>query len=172
MKNQYFFVTLLVLLLVSSTLVTQNVTPPNPAPDNPPPRKAEADKLKAAADASSPERCTESCLDAARVLAELSNDYFTLGNVDEGHAAMKEAGRLAEKAGDASVSSKKRRKQTEITLRKLEKRISDIEQTLNFEDRPAVHEIVARLDKTRSDILMSMFDMPKKELGPEKEKQR
>ena len=161
-------VMLLGLLLCSGTSLAQDSAPPNP-----PARKAEADRLKAAADASSPERCTESCLDAARALAELSNDYFTLGNVDEGHAAMKEAGRLAQKGGDASVSSKKRRKQTEITLRKLEKRISDIEQTLNFEDRPAVHEIVTRLDKTRSDILMSMFDMPKKELGPEKkEKER
>jgi predicted MarR family transcription regulator len=75
---------------------------------------------------------------------------------------------LAQKAGDSSVTSKKRRKQTEIGLRKLEKRIADIAQTLNFEDRPAVQDIVKHIDKVRSDILMSMFDMPKKELGPEK----
>jgi hypothetical protein len=130
--------------------------------------KADANKLKAAADATDGERCTEVCLDAARKLAELSNDYFTLGNVQEGHAAMKDSGRLAEKAGGSSVTSKKRRKQTEIGLRKLEKRISDIAQTLNFEDRPAVQDIVKHIDKVRSDILMSMFDMPKKELGPDK----
>ena len=130
--------------------------------------KTEADRLKAAADATDGERCTELCVDAARQLAELSNDYFTIGNVKEAHAAMSDAGRLAVKAGNASVTSKKRRKQTEIALRKVEKRISDIEQTLNFEDRPPVHDIVKRIDKVRSDILMSMFDMPKKELGPEK----
>jgi hypothetical protein len=130
--------------------------------------KAEAEKLKAAADATNGERCTELCVDAARQLAELSNDYFTIGNVEQAHATMKDAGRLAEKAGGSSVTSKKRRKQTEIALRKLEKRISDIAQTLNFEDRPPLEEIVKHIDKVRSDILMSMFDMPKKELGPEK----
>lgn len=130
--------------------------------------KAEADRLKAAADATDGERCTELCVDAARQLAELSNDYFTTGDVKNAHAAMSDAGRLAEKAGNASVTSKKRRKQTEIALRKVEKRISDIEQTLNFEDRPPIRDIVKRIDKVRSDILMSMFDMPKKELGPDK----
>jgi hypothetical protein len=130
--------------------------------------KAEAERLRTAADAINGERCTELCLDAAKQLAELSNDYFTVGNVQEGHAAMRDSGRLAQKAGDSSVTSKKRRKQTEIGLRKLEKRIADIAQTLNFEDRPAVQDIVKHIDKVRSDILMSMFDMPKKELGPEK----
>lgn len=130
--------------------------------------KGEAERLRAAADATGGERCTELCVDAARQLAELSNDYFTIGYVELAQAAMKDAGRLAEKAGSSSVASKKRRKQTEIALRKLEKRISDIAQTLNFEDRPPVEEIVKRIDKVRSDILMSMFDMPKKELGPQK----
>jgi hypothetical protein len=159
----------LIFALVGPSLLASLSLGQDPAP---PPElqahKAEADRLKAAADATSAERCTEVCVDAARQLAELSNDYFTAGNVEDAHAAMKEAGRLAERAGDSSVTSKKRRKQTEIALRKLEKRISDIGQTLNFEDRPPVQEIVKHIDKVRSDILMSMFDMPKKELGPEK----
>ncbi len=134
--------------------------------------KAEAEKLRAAADATNTDRCAELCVDAAHQLAELSNDYFTIGKVEEAHAAMKDAGRLALKAGNTSVATRKRRKQTEIALRKLEKRISDIEQTLNFEDRPPVHEIVKNIDKVRSDILMSMFDMPKKELGPSKPEEK
>jgi hypothetical protein len=154
------------LLLLALAFVCSHSYAQDPNAPNLDAHKAEADKLRAAADASNPDRCTELCVDAAKQLAELSNDYFTVGKVDEAHAAMKDAGRLAEKAGQASVSSKKRRKQTEIALRKLEKRISDIEQTLNFEDRPPIHDIVKRIDKLRSDILMSMFDMPKKELGP------
>jgi hypothetical protein len=150
------------LLLASASLAQDPSAPELQA------HKAEAERLRAAADASNGERCTELCVDAARQLAELSNDYFTTGDVQDAHTAMKDAGRLALKAGDSSVTSKKRRKQTEISLRKLEKRISDIAQTLNFEDRPPIQEIVKSIDKVRSDILMSMFDMPKKELGPEK----
>lgn len=162
----------LIFSILSAYLLATASLAQNPSAPELQTHKAEAEKLRAAADASNGERCTELCVDAARQLAELSNDYFTTGNVQEAHAAMKDAGRLALKAGDASVNSKKRRKQTEISLRKLEKRISDIAQTLNFEDRPPIQEIVKSIDKVRSDILMSMFDMPKKELGPDTPKEK
>lgn len=133
--------------------------------------KADADQAVARAQAANPKDCTRDCLEAARKLVELSNQYFTAGNVQEAHAAMDNAGRLAVKAGQASVDTKKRRKDTEIGLRKLQKRISDIEQTLDVDDRPTVHQIAVNISKARSDILMSMFDQPRKELGPdEKEK--
>lgn len=156
---------LLFLIGLHSNVVAQDSTSDIQA------RKSESEKLKTEAEASDPEKCTDRCLKAARSLAELSNDYFTAGNVQDAHAAMKEAGRLAVKAGTSSLTARKKRKQTEIGLRKLEKRISDIEETLNFEDRPAVHNIVKQIDKVRSDILMSMFET-KKELGPDqKEKE-
>ncbi len=142
-----------------------------PKPEDIQALKAEADQAVARAQAAGPKDCTKDCLDAARKLVELSNEYFTAGNVQEAHAAMDNAGRFAVKAGQASVDTKKRRKDTEIGLRKLQKRISDIEQTLDVDDRPSVHQIAVNISKTRSDILMSMFDQPRKELGPdEKEK--
>lgn len=151
-----------VLLFLAMTAVAQ-------APQaNPDTHKAEAEKLKMAAEAAPEDRCVDLCLDAAKRFVDLSDEYFTAGNVQEAQATMQEAARLAEKAGNASIDKKKKRKQTEIGLRKLEKRISDIEQSLNFEDRPAVHEVGARIGKLRSQILMSMFDMPGKELGPGK----
>ena len=135
--------------------------------DEIPKLKADADKARAEAEASSAKDCTKDCLEAARKLVELSDAYFTAGNAKDGHAAMHDAGDYALRAGKAVIETKKRRKDTEIGLRKLQKRIHDIEETLNFEDRPPVNQILAGINKSRSDILMSMFDMPKKELGPE-----
>ncbi|MDT8066577.1 MAG: hypothetical protein ROO76_00265 [Terriglobia bacterium] len=128
--------------------------------------KAEADKAVARAETANPKDCTKDCLEAARRLVDLSDQYFTLGNVQDAHTAMNNAGRFALKAGHDSLQTKKRRKETEIGLRKLQWRISQIEETLNFDDRPSVHKIVNSISRTRSDILMSMFDQPKKELGP------
>jgi hypothetical protein len=128
--------------------------------------KAHADKAVARAEAAAPRDCTKDCLEAARRLVDLSDQYFTLGNVQDAHTAMNNAGRFALKAGRDSIQTKKRRKDTEIGLRKLQWRISQIEETLNFDDRASVHQIVTSISKTRSDILMSMFDQPKKELGP------
>src|SRR6476660_2899547 len=107
MKPKRLISAILGALLLSGYLFAQD---PASAP-NLQAHKAEAEKLKAAADATNGERCTELCVDAARQLAELSNDYFTAGNVEQAHAAMKDAGRLAERAGGSSVTSKKRRKQ-------------------------------------------------------------
>ncbi len=129
--------------------------------------KSAADQAVARAKAANPKDCTRDCLEAARKLVDLSDQYFTVGNVKDGHAAMDEAGRLALRAGQASIQTNKRRKDTEIGLRKLQKRVSDIEQTLDIDDRPAVHQVAVNISKARSDILMSMFDQPKKELGPE-----
>lgn len=128
--------------------------------------KTDAEQAVARAQAADSKDCTKECLEAARRLIELSDQYFTMGNVKDGHTAMDDAGRFAVKAGRAAVDTKKRRKDTEIGLRKLQKRVSDIEETLNFDDRASVHEIVTSISKARSDILMSLFDMPKKELGP------
>jgi hypothetical protein len=129
--------------------------------------KAEADKAVARAQAANPKDCTKECLEAAHRLVDLANQYFTAGNANDGHTAINQAGQFALKAGRDAIDTKKRRKDTEIGLRKLQKRISEIEQTLDVDDRPTVHQVAANISKTRSDILMSMFDQPKKELGPE-----
>lgn len=129
--------------------------------------KADADKAVAKAQAANPKDCTKDCLEAARKLVDLADQYFTAGNAKDAHTTMDQAGQFALKAGRDSIDTKKRRKDVEIGLRKLQRRISEIEETLNFDDRAPVHNIVTSISKTRSDILMSMFDMPKKELGPE-----
>ncbi len=129
--------------------------------------KAETEQAVAKAQAANPKDCTKDCLEAARKLVELADQYFTAGNAKDAHAAMDQAGQFALKAGRDSIETRKRRKDVEIGLRKLQRRISEIEESLNFDDRAPVHKIVTSISKTRSDILMSMFDMPKKELGPQ-----
>jgi hypothetical protein len=133
--------------------------------------KAEADKAVAKAQAANPKDCTKDCLEAARKLVDLADQYFVAGNARDAHATMDQAGQFALKAGRDSIETKKRRKDTEIGLRKLQRRISEIEESLNFDDRPSVHQVVSNISKTRSDILMSMFDEPKKELGPPADKE-
>ena len=133
--------------------------------------KAETDKAVARAQAANPKDCTKDCLEAARKLVDLADQYFVSGNVKEAHATMDQAGQFAQKAGRDSIETRKRRKDTEIGLRKLERRISEIEETLDVDDRASVHQIVSNISKTRSDILMSMFDEPKKELGPPADKE-
>ncbi len=133
--------------------------------------EAEVNHAKQVADSTAhTTECTKSCLEAARLLAEFSDQYYTDGNVELGLKTMQSAADYANKAGQASIQARKHQKNTEIGLRKLEKRIDEIRQSLNVEDRPPIEEIVKQIDKLRSDILLSLFGSPKKELGPEEKK--
>ncbi len=133
--------------------------------------EADVNHAKQVADATAnTTECTKTCVDAAKILAEYADQFYTDGDVEMGLKTMQSAAEYAEKAGNASIQAHKHQKNTEIALRKLEIRIDQIEKSLNVEDRPPVQAIVKRLDKLRSDILLSMFGSPKKELGPEEKK--
>lgn len=143
--------------------------PTAPTPDA---QQLEAERLRASAEASTGEACTEVCLDAARKLAELANQNFVDGHVDVAQAYMQDAGKYAEKAGRESIRTRKRQKKTEIGLRRLTKRMQDIEQTLNFEDRPPVKQVMNSVESVRSDLLSSMFGNPKKTFEQPDEKKK
>lgn len=127
------------------------------------PMKSEAaekptlEQLRARADSARGEECAEVCLKTAQELAELSNQLFTEGAPDKAHAAMEDAVRYAKRAAEGSLQSRKRQKKTEIALRKLARRITDIGQTLAVDDRPALDEAVDVIEQLRTELLTSMF---------------
>jgi hypothetical protein len=97
------------------------------------------------------------CARLAREKVELANQYFTDGKVDEGHAAVRDAVAYAEKAGDAARSSKKKLKQTEMSIGKTARRLNDIGKTLSVDDRPAVEQAVKQLEHIQDQLLDAMF---------------
>lgn len=122
-------------------------------------KQRSAAELRALADGATGEQCVRICMDAARAVLEESNNFYTAGDVDKGLASMKDAAHYAQKATEQSIHSRKKQKQTEIGLRKLSKRIIDVKDTLNFEDKPPVLEIVYSVDKLRVRMLAAMFDL-------------
>jgi hypothetical protein len=158
---------LLILTLVAVTALAEKKPPTTEA------LQAEAQRLKIAADAATGERCAEVCLQAAVQLTELSNRNFTEGHVAAAHANMADAGRYAIKAAYESMESHKRQKKTEIGLRKLTARMKDIMQTLDFDDRPPIRQVMNSIEKARTDLLSSMFGNPKKSFEqPESKKEK
>jgi 3-dehydroquinate dehydratase len=125
------------------------------------PDKPSLQTLRARADGAQGQDCAEVCLDAAQALVEDSNQQFTDGKPDLGHQEMKDAVDYAVKATRGSIQSNKRQKKTEIGLRKLSRRMTDIRQTLAIDDRPPVDELIKIVEKMRTDLLMSMFDEKK-----------
>lgn len=115
-------------------------------------------ELRARADAAQGQYCAEVCVEAAAALVEDADKQFTDGNPELGHQEMKDAVAYAEKATKGSIQSNKRQKKTEIGLRKLSRRMTDIRQTLAADDRPPVDELIKSVEKMRTQLLMSMFE--------------
>lgn len=97
------------------------------------------------------------CARVAQEEVELADHHFIDGNVDEGHAAVREAVAYAHKASDAARGSKKKLKQTEMSIGKTARRLGDIGRTLALDDRPAVEQAVKELEHIQDQLLDAMF---------------
>jgi hypothetical protein len=102
------------------------------------------------------------CLEIAARQVEAANKDFTDGNTEAAHAAVEEVALYAEKARDAAVASGRRLKDSEISARKMARRLTDIKRTVAFEDQPAMEKAVRRLEDVRTDLLAQMFSKDKK----------
>ncbi|HZQ90916.1 MAG TPA: hypothetical protein VFA60_03900 [Terriglobales bacterium] len=115
------------------------------------------EKLKQRAEAATGGTRARLFVEVARLEIEEANQHFTDGDVDKAHARVKDAVTDAEKGADAARISGKRLKDTEIDLRKLQRRTEDIRRSLALEDRPALQSMVERLEALRQQLLDKMF---------------
>ncbi len=96
-------------------------------------------------------------MEYAHRLLEDSNALFTDGSADKAQEEIREVVDYARIGAHAAISSGKRQKQTEISLRELGKRMHDIGDTLAFEDRGPLRQAYDEIEQVRSDLLTKMF---------------
>ena len=113
--------------------------------------------LKARADAAQGGERVALCLEYAHRELEQSNTLYTDGDVEKAEAGIQEVVAYSRKATETATGSNKRLKQTEIELRKIKNRMSDIGQSLNIDDRPPVEQAVKELEQLRASLLAKMF---------------
>ena len=113
--------------------------------------------LKAHADSATGSEQAKLCLEYAhRQLAD-ADRLFNEGDVEKGQAEIREVVEYAHKAANAASASGKHLKETEIDLRKLEKRMHDIGESLAFEDRDPVRQAVDEIEQIRSQLMIRMW---------------
>lgn len=122
------------------------------------PAKTESlDNLKARADDAHGAEQAKLCVRYAQRELEHANDLYTQGDVDKGLASVRSVMEYVRKGTNAATSSGKRLKQTEIELRMLEKRMGDIAESLNLDDRPPLRKAADEIDQLRTRLLIAMF---------------
>jgi len=119
------------------------------------------EQLIARAESARPEDRPALYLEIARQKAETADEFYRTGNADAGNATLHEVVTFSKKATDASISTGKRLKNTEITLRKMVEKFRDVKRTVAFEDQAPIQQTMDELEKMRTDLLSAMFGKKK-----------
>jgi 5-bromo-4-chloroindolyl phosphate hydrolysis protein len=114
------------------------------------------DQLKTRAAASDKSKQAELYVDLARRQLESANDLYN-ANTDQARELFVASADSAELASKASIASNHKLKQTEIKLRELSHRMSDIRKTWAFEDRAPLDPAIQRVEVARTNLLDRMF---------------
>lgn len=115
------------------------------------------EQLKSRAEALRPSDQVKLFVEIAKRQYIAAADFYEMGDAEAGKAAVEEVASYCERAGTAAQSSGKHLKHVEIRVRDLERKLQALERRVSFDDREPLKAAVERLEKTRSDLLSTMF---------------
>ena len=115
------------------------------------------EQLKARAEQAGQADQAKLFIEIARRQLKEADKLYESGHLEAARALVAEIATYSERAGEAARSSGKRLKDTEVSIRKMSKRLSDMRRALTFEERPPLDQAVERMEKVRTDLLTQMF---------------
>jgi|SRR5580658_5285526 hypothetical protein len=93
---------------------------------------------------------------AERQLTE-ADKLYAAAESEKGQADLSDVTAYSELARDYAIRSHKHEKQTEIAVRGMIRKLSDLLHTLPHDERAPVQDAVGRLQRVRDDLLLAMF---------------
>ena len=115
------------------------------------------DGLKAKLSSTSIGERPKLCLQIAeKQMAETSKLYAATQD-EEAQPALTDVVAYSELARDYAIQSNKHQKQTEIAVREMTRKLSEILHTLGREEQGPVKDAISRLQRVRDDLLAAMF---------------
>jgi hypothetical protein len=93
---------------------------------------------------------------AERQLAEADKLYST-ADVEQAQTKLTDVVAYSELARDYSIQSHKYQKQTEIAVRVMTRKLTEVMHALGRDDQAPVQAAITRLQRVRDDLLASMF---------------
>jgi hypothetical protein len=97
------------------------------------------------------------CLQIAeRRLAETSSLYAA-ADYEKAQPSLTDVVSFSELARDYSIQSRKHQKQTEIAVRGMTRKLTDLMHSLPHDDQAPVQDAITHLQRVRDDLLLAMF---------------
>ena len=115
------------------------------------------DQLKARVSSASTSDKVHLCMQIAEKQLDTVDKFYTAGQLDQAQPALTDVVAFSELARDYSIQSKKHQKQTEISVRAMTRKLTDILHLLGHDDQAPIRDAISHLEKVRDDLLTSMF---------------
>jgi hypothetical protein len=108
-----------------------------------------------------PEEKVKLCITIAQRQVGSADDLFHENKSEAAVAAVRDAVTYAGEARDNAVATGHHTKDTEIALRKMIHRLTDMKRSLSFDEQTAVQSAIDAMEKMRTDLLNRMFKSTK-----------
>ena len=82
---------------------------------------------------------------------------YIAGDSEKARAALADVVAYSELARDYAIQSHKHEKQSEIAIRKMVRKLNDMNHAVSHEDQSQIQNTIDRLQKIRDDLLVAMF---------------
>jgi hypothetical protein len=99
----------------------------------------------------------ELCLRISDRQLDAADKLYQAGESEKAQAALGDVVAFSELARDYAIQSHKHEKQSEISIRKMIRKLTDLKHTVSHEDQAQVQSTLDRLQTVRDDLLAAMF---------------
>jgi hypothetical protein len=97
------------------------------------------------------------CLRIAERQLDAASKFYAAGEGDKARAALTDVVAFAALDREYAIQSHKHEKQSEIAIRKMVRKLSDLKHTLTHDEQEQVQTTIDELQRVRDDLLAAMF---------------
>lgn len=115
------------------------------------------DELKARVESSPIAERPPLCIQIAERQLRAADKLYSADDLENARAAINDVASYSELARDYSIQSHKHQKQTEISVRKMARKLAEIQRSVSHEEQPTIQAAIDRLQRVRDDLLADMF---------------
>jgi hypothetical protein len=119
--------------------------------------QATVEELKARLSSTSIADRPRLCIEIAERQLDTTDKLYASTESEKAQAALTDVVAFSELARDYAVQSHKHEKQTEIAVRKIGRKLTDLKHAVVHDDQAAVQDAIKRLQRVSDDLLAAMF---------------
>jgi hypothetical protein len=97
------------------------------------------------------------CIQISERELQLATQYYDAGESDKAQVALTDVAAFSELARDYALQSHRGQKQSEIAIRKMARKLTNLKHTALREDQETIQKTIDRLQAIRDDLLSAMF---------------